>query len=65
MEAIVAVAPVNTMSVVTLLGLMGTAAAFNRATRAVITWATLAPVTVIGIIEFFAPGMLSRRPTPE
>lgn len=38
------------------LGLMGNAESFNRATGIVINWVVLALASVIGIVEFFAPG---------
>lgn len=40
------------------LGLMGNAESFNRATGIVINWATLGLASIIGIVEFFAPGTL-------
>ena len=40
------------------LGLMGNAESFNRATGIVINWAALGLASIIGIVEFFAPGSL-------
>lgn len=38
------------------LGLMGNAEAFNRATGIAMNWGVLGLASLIGIIEFFAPG---------
>jgi uncharacterized protein len=38
------------------LGLMGNAESFNRATGIVMNWIVLFLASIIGIVEFFAPG---------